>query len=177
MRQIVIQEKKDEDGEKYLTAATEDDWHEALRRGRWIETPLQLAEQIGVPMNEDVGTVTDIIAVGAAWGWPPFLSPWGRFGTSYARRVTDDLIEQIKQGVAPWQKPWKPGERVAPENFSTGKRYTAGNSVYLMSGASSKGLATTAGARIDRLKPPPVTSAKARKGRGFCSGRSRRRGP
>ena len=36
MRQIVIQEKKDEDGEKYLTVDTEDDWHEALRRGRWI---------------------------------------------------------------------------------------------------------------------------------------------
>ena len=48
MRQIVIQEKKDEDGEKYLTVDSEDDWHEALRRGRWIETPLQLAEQIGV---------------------------------------------------------------------------------------------------------------------------------
>ena len=139
MRKTVIREKKDEDGEKYLTAATEDDWHEALRRGRWIETPVQLAEQIGVPMNEDVGTVTDIIAVGAAWGWPPFLSLWGRFGTSYARRVTDDLIEQIKQGVAPWQKPWKPGERVAPENFSTGKRYTAGNSVYLMSRGIQQG--------------------------------------
>ena len=29
MRQIVIQEKKDEDGEKYLTVDSEDDWHEA----------------------------------------------------------------------------------------------------------------------------------------------------
>ena len=36
MRQIVIQGKKDEDGEKYLTVDSEDDWHEALRRGRWI---------------------------------------------------------------------------------------------------------------------------------------------
>ena len=140
MRKIVIQEKKDEDGEKYLTVDTEDDWHEALRRGRWIETPVQLAEQIGVPMNEDVGTVTDIIAAGAdRWGWPPFLSLWGKFGTSYARRVTDDLIEQIKQGVAPWQNPWKPGERVAPENFSTGRRYIAGNSVYLMSRGIQQG--------------------------------------
>ena len=71
MRQIVIQEKKDEDGEKYLTVDSEDDWHEALRRGQWIETPLQLAEQIGVPMNEDVGTLADINAAGAGWGWPP----------------------------------------------------------------------------------------------------------
>ena len=50
-------QKKDEHGEKYLTVVTEDDWHEALRRGRWVETPVQLAEQIGVPMDEDVGTL------------------------------------------------------------------------------------------------------------------------
>ena len=55
----MIQEKKDEHGEKYLTVVTEDDWHEALRRGRWVETPVQLAEQIGVPMDEDVGTLAD----------------------------------------------------------------------------------------------------------------------
>ena len=139
MRQIVIQEKKDEDGEKYLTVDSEDDWHEALRRGRWIETPLQLAEQIGVPMNEDVGTVADINAAGAGWGRPPFLSFWGKFGTDYARRGSDDLIEQIKQGVAPWQQPWPPGERVAPENFSSGKKYTGGNSVYLMSRSIQQG--------------------------------------
>ena len=79
MRQIVIQEKKDEDGEKYLTVDSEDDWHEALRRGRWIETPLQLAEQIGVPMNEDVGTLADINAAGAGWGWPQALpGTWRR---------------------------------------------------------------------------------------------------
>ena len=139
MRQIVIQEKKDEDGEKYLTVDSEDDWHEALRRGRWIETPLRLAEQIGVPMNEDVGTLADINAAGAGWGWPPFLSLWGKFGSDYARRVSDDLIEQIKQGVAPWQQPWPPGERVAPENFSSGKKYSGGNSVYLMSRSIQQG--------------------------------------
>ena len=120
-------QKKRRTRRKYLTVDTEDDWHEALRRGRWVETPVQLAEQIGVPMDEDVGTLADNIAACAdRWHWPLFLSLWGKSGTSYARRVSDDLIEQIKQGVAPWQKPWKPGERVAPENFSTGKRYTAG---------------------------------------------------
>ena len=31
------------------------------------------------------------------------------------------------------RKLWEPGERFVPENFSTGRRYTAGNSVYLMS--------------------------------------------
>ena len=132
----MIQEKKDEDGEKYLTVDTEDDWHEALRRGRRIETPVQLADEIGVPMNEDVGTLDDILAAGAR---PPFLSFFGKSGTGYGRRVTDELIEQIRSAVAPWQKSWQPGDRFAPENFSTGRRYTAGNSVYLMSRSIKQG--------------------------------------
>ena len=32
----------------------------------------------------------------------------------YAKRVADELIDQIKRGVAPWQTPWKPGERCTP---------------------------------------------------------------
>ena len=27
----------------------------------------------------------------------------------YVRQVADEIMEQIKAGVAPWQKPWKPG--------------------------------------------------------------------
>ena len=57
---------------------------------------------------------------------------WQR-GEDYAKEVSSELIEQIKEGVAPWQKPWKPGEQCTPENFSTGKSYTGGNSLYLMS--------------------------------------------
>ena len=57
---------------------------------------------------------------------------WKR-GEDYAEKVSGELVEQIKRGVAPWQKPWKPGEQSTPENFSTGKKYTGGNSLYLMS--------------------------------------------
>ena len=63
---------------------------------------------------------------------------WKR-GEDYARKVSGELIEQIKAGVAPWQKPWKPGEQSTPENFSTGKKYTGGNSLYLMSRAIREG--------------------------------------
>ena len=57
---------------------------------------------------------------------------WQR-GEDYAKKVSGEVIEQIKAGVAPWQKPWKPGENCTPENFSTGQKYTGGNSLYLMS--------------------------------------------
>ena len=57
---------------------------------------------------------------------------WQR-GEDYAKKVSDEIIDQIKRGVAPWQKPWKPGEQISAENFSTGNKYTGGNSLYLMS--------------------------------------------
>ena len=52
--------KKEENGEKYATATTEAEFHEALNRGLAVELTRELAEQIGVPMNEDVGTVAEI---------------------------------------------------------------------------------------------------------------------
>ena len=63
---------------------------------------------------------------------------WQR-SEDYARKVSGEIIEQIKAGVAPWQKPWKPGEAISAENFSTGQKYTGGNSLYLMSRAIRDG--------------------------------------
>lgn len=61
-RETVIHEKRDEHGEKYATARTEAEFHEALNRGLTVELTRELAEQIGVPMNEDVGSVAEIDA-------------------------------------------------------------------------------------------------------------------
>ena len=63
---------------------------------------------------------------------------WQR-GEDYAKKVSDEIIDQIKRGVAPWQKPWKPGEQISAENFSTGQKYNGGNSLYLMSRAIREG--------------------------------------
>jgi putative DNA primase/helicase len=48
--------------------------------------------------------------------------------------VAEVLIEQLKQGTAPWQKPWQPSEPGAfmPINPITGKRYKGINAVHLM---------------------------------------------
>ena len=54
--------KKEENGEKYATATTKAEFHEALNRGYAVELTRKLAEQIGVPMAEDVGTVAEIDA-------------------------------------------------------------------------------------------------------------------
>ena len=57
----------------------------------------------------------------------------------YHRQFAEKLIEQIKEKRAPFQKPWKPGERSLPENLATGRRYRGGNSLYLSVAAQDKG--------------------------------------
>jgi putative DNA primase/helicase len=54
---------------------------------------------------------------------------------SFHEQIADKLIEQLKQGTAPWQKPWKPGDPGAqiPLNPSSGKRYRGINAIHLMS--------------------------------------------
>ena len=49
--------------------------------------------------------------------------------------VAEKLIEQLKQGTAPWQKPWEPGEANSnmPFNPITGNRYKGINALQLMS--------------------------------------------
>ena len=63
--------------------------------------------------------------------------PWSK--DDYQREFADEIIRQIERGVAPWQKPWRPGERGSPENFHTGKSYTGGNNIYLAVRGVKKG--------------------------------------
>ena len=74
---------------------------------------------------------------------------WGRKHTAaqtpawnqddYHTEFAGKLKEQIEQGVAPWQKPWKPGEQRLPKNIQSGKPYRGGNSVYLSVAQTAKG--------------------------------------
>ena len=57
----------------------------------------------------------------------------------YHKEFAATLKAQIAQGVAPWQKPWKPGERRLPKNIQTDKPYRGGNSVYLSVTQTAKG--------------------------------------
>ena len=52
--------EENEGGEQYLTVETEDDFHEALKRGLPIEVTRELGEKIGLSF-EDVGELGDII--------------------------------------------------------------------------------------------------------------------
>lgn len=53
---------------------------------------------------------------------------------AFHEQVAEKLIEQLKQGTAPWQKPWQPGDPGAniPINPVTGRRYRGINIIQLM---------------------------------------------
>ena len=57
----------------------------------------------------------------------------------YHRKFADAIIEQIRKGTAPWQKPWAPGERVMPTNVDTDRSYRGGNSLHLAAAQQEQG--------------------------------------
>lgn len=73
--------------------------------------------------------------------------------------VAEKLIEQLKAGTAPWQKPWSPGEPNAylPMNPTTGKRYKGINAIHLMAQGRSD-------ARWMTYKQAAAEGAQVRKG-------------
>uniref|UniRef100_I2PX40 Antirestriction protein n=1 Tax=Desulfovibrio sp. U5L TaxID=596152 RepID=I2PX40_9BACT len=49
----------------------------------------------------------------------------------FHEQFAEQIIEDLKKGVAPWQKPWQPGERHAPFNPISGTVYSGINRVML----------------------------------------------
>lgn len=72
----------------------------------------------------------------------------GEYHKTFARQI----IRQLEAGTAPFQKPWKPGERSLPENLTTGRRYTGGNSLYLSVAAQMKGYTDNRWATYRQIK-------------------------
>ena len=60
---------------------------------------------------------------------------------AYHQQFAERIIQALKDGTAPWQKPWKPGERIMPHNFGSGRDYRGGNAVYLAMQALDSGYA------------------------------------
>ncbi len=70
------------------------------------------------------------------------------YHSDFAAKIKD----QIEQGVAPWQKPWKPGEERLPKNIQSGKPYRGGNSVYLSVTQTAKGYGDNRWATYKQIK-------------------------
>jgi len=70
----------------------------------------------------------------------------------YYREFADKLIERIRNGTAPWQKPWKPGESALPQSLATGRKYTGGNTLYLAMAAEDRGFSDNRWATYRQIK-------------------------
>ena len=83
---------------------------------------------------------------------------------AYSQNFADQIIKQIEAGVAPWQKPWKPGDRALPENLQSGKTYRGGNSLYLSMVQQAQGYGDNRWATFKQIKKEGGHVRKGEKG-------------
>ena len=83
---------------------------------------------------------------------------------NYARTFADRIIEALKSGAAPWQKPWKPGELSGPVNFTTQRRYRGNNWILLMVTAAMRGYADNRWAGFGQIRTAGGMVRKGEKG-------------
>lgn len=57
----------------------------------------------------------------------------------YRQEVTNQIVEMLEKGTAPWQKPWDAGSATIPFNPTSERNYRGGNALHLMATAARKG--------------------------------------
>src|SRR5258707_11112205 len=65
-------------------------------------------------------------------------------GSSVYQTVTNSIIEDLKQGVVPWVRPWKSSASPFPRNVVSERPYRGVNILLLWTAASSQGYANPA---------------------------------
>lgn len=55
------------------------------------------------------------------------------------QEVTDQIVQMLETGTAPWQKPWKAGALGMPFNPTTENAYRGGNAIHLMATGIQRG--------------------------------------
>ena len=77
----------------------------------------------------------------SAWSWLGRRQAEARgWLEEHHRKVAGRIIEQIKRGLASWQRPRKPGEKFLPVNLATGRHYSGFNRLHLAAVARDRGL-------------------------------------
>ncbi len=79
----------------------------------------------------------------------------------YHEEFAARIIKALEAGTAPWQKPWKPGERILPHNFASGHDYRGGNALYLALNELERGYADP---RCDGYRQIQEAGGHVRKG-------------
>ena len=93
----------------------------------------------------------------------------------YHKDFAAQIIDQIKKGTAPWQKPWKPGERIAPRNLASARPYSGSNTVRLMAVAADKGYSDSRWATYGQIQAAGGQIRKGERGTHVLSFKTHRR--
>ena len=56
----------------------------------------------------------------------------------FRQEVTDQIVQMLEKGVAPWQKPWEKGPFGMPFNPTTQNPYRGGNAIHRRSSLSAR---------------------------------------
>ena len=83
---------------------------------------------------------------------------------NFYEQVAETIIEQLKDGTAPWLKPWKPGQSCLPHNPVSGTRYKGGNAMWLAAVANGKGYEDTRWMTYKQAKSVNAQVSKGEKG-------------
>ena len=109
--------------------------------------------------------------------WRKKSKPAAERVKKYHKEVADRIIQQIKEGVAPWQKPWKPGERFLPANFKSGNAYRGTNTLNLASVAIERGYSDHRWGTYKQIKAAGGFVRKGEKGTTIVYLKTHRRQP
>ncbi len=93
----------------------------------------------------------------------------------YHKEFAAQLIEQVKKGTAPWQKPWKVGERIGPRNLASGRPYSGSNTLRLMAVAADKGYSDSRWATYAQIEAAGDRVRKGERGTHILSFKTHRR--
>src|SRR5271157_1585680 len=79
----------------------------------------------------------------AATTYPPIENPLAEKPAlrDFRQEVTDNIVQMLERGVAPWQKPWEPGASSLgiPFNPTSDRAYRGGNAIHLMATGLQRG--------------------------------------
>ena len=93
----------------------------------------------------------------------------------YHKEFAAQLIEQVKKGTAPWQKPWKVGERIGSRNLASGQLYSGSNTIRLMVVAADRGYSDSRWATYAQIQAAGDQIRKGERGTHILSFKTHRR--
>ena len=93
----------------------------------------------------------------------------------YHKEFAAQLIEQVKKGTAPWQKPWKAGERIGSRNLASGQPYSGSNTIRLMAVAADRGYSDSRWATYGQIQAAGDQIRKGERGTHILSFKTHRR--